>query len=240
MPHYKFTTFGADIPEMSDDTAARRAFEQYTGGAQSSKVQIAMGAIGGAIAGIKGGPPGIFIGALLGTLGGFWRSKSYRLQVYAQLDAMGLIRKRRTRYRGVWTGRNSQFVFTRYPYADLTALVIVPLLQEHYPNLSVAELTRTGQDSQRALIKFRQENPDMPISLAAEIILAYYGIIRNQSGVFALAVEPATGEQYQTPPAQGPTLPTPDDRPTEDATGKPNYLLYAGIGIIAALIIARR
>ena len=224
----------------TDDTEARRAFELLTSGQQSVKVQSGIGCIGGMLAGAKAGPVGIVVGGLLGTLAGFWKSKSYRAGVYAQLDAMGLVRKRPQRYRDIWTAYNSEFVFARLPYAELTARVIVPLLQKSYPEMTNPELYDIGHASQRALIAFRADNPDVPISLAAETVLAYYGIIRNAAGEYDLFRPAVHGQPYQPPPGELPTMPRPLHAPA-DKKEKPNYMLYAAIGaVVLAVMIASR
>lgn len=230
-----------ELPERDPkEVTARQIFESYGADVQSMKVQAGIGAVQGALVGSKAGIPGAFIGAVLGALAGFWKGKAYRERVYAQLDALGLLRKPRIRDRGVLAMKNQDFVFMRYPYAEQTALIIVPILQKHY-QLTVQELTKIGQASQVALIRFRKQNSDVPLALAAEAILAYYGIIRNAQGVYDLAYKPGYGEHYQPPPPLQHMPIIPSQPPPTDGEGaiRRNYLLIAG-AIVAAVLILRR
>lgn len=237
MAEYEFRV----IPEserIPDDLVARQLFERYAADVQSVKIGTGIGAVTGALAGSKAGIPGVVIGAALGALAGYWQGKANRTRVYAELDAAGLLESPRIRRRDVWSLHNARFVFVRLPYAELTALVIVPVLQKHYPGMTDAELTAIGRNSQSALLRFRRENPDIPIGLAAETILAYHGIIRNAAGVYDLLMPPTPGEHYQPPPpGHTPTIPPPpQDIPGAYATKQPNYWLYAAI--ITGVVIA--
>lgn len=239
MPEYEFRVFPEH--EMSAESLeARRVFEMYGTSIQSAKVQTGIGVVTGALAGSKAGLPGVVIGAAVGAVAGYWKSKAARTRVYAQLDAMGLLKRPRIRYRTTWALHNKKFVFTRLPYAEQTALIIVPILQTHYPAMTDSELTRIGQASQRALITFRKENKDIPLALAVEVILAYYGIGRNAAGEYDLVIAPTPGTHYAPPPIQAPTLPPPPhDTPEDDRTAQPNYWLYAA-GAVGLILLARR
>lgn len=226
------------LPERDPkEVTARKMFEAYGGTVQSMKAAAGMGAVSGALVGAKAGIPGAIIGAALGALSGFWKGKAYRTRAYAQLDALGLLRKPRFRYRSVTYLRNQEFVFMRYPYAEQTALVIVPILQGHYPHMTVQELTKVGQASQVALIKFRQQNSDVPLALAAETILAYYGILRNAAGVYDLAYKPEPGAHYHPPPEHIPSIPS---EPPPIADSKRTSYLWIAAGVVAAFLIYRR
>ena len=224
-----------------EELSARQVFESYGADIQSMRIKTGMAAVTGALAGSKAGIPGIVIGAALGALAAYWKGKAYRTRVYAELDAMGLLRKPRIKYRGSTYLRNQDFVFLRYPYAETTALVIVPILQKHYPDLTVQELTEIGQNAQRALIKFRQANQDVPLSLAAEVILAYYGVMRNAQGVYDLAYEPEPDSHYQPPPpGHIPSIPTkPTPKPAHDPGTSQVYWWIAAAMIGAALILRK-
>lgn len=226
---------------LAGDLSARRIFESYGADLQSMKVQTGIGAVTGALAGGKMGVPGVVIGSALGALAGYWKGKTYRNKIYAQLDAAGVLEGPRIARRSVLNLRNAQFVFLRYPYAELTALVIVPLLQKYYPYMTVSDLTVIGQNAQRTLLHFRRENPDAPIALAADVILAYYGIMKNAAGVYDLVAPPTAGQHYvPPPPGHIPTLPKPPgDTDGREEADEPNYWLYAAI-VAGAVILATR
>lgn len=248
MAEYKFRT----IPEAERDpenVRARQLFEEYGVDVQSMKIKASIGAVTGALAGgSKAGIPGAVIGAAIGALTSYWKSKAYRNQVYAQLDAMGLLRRPRVRYRGATALRNAKFVFVRLPFAEQTALIIVPLLQKYYPNMTDAQLTNAGQNSQRALILFRQSYPDVPLALAAEAVLAYYGITRNAAGQYDLFAKPSPGQSYLQPPRpvitpsadevpEVPDLPPPITPPPEGERKRP-WMIYLVIGGIVLLMLS--
>ncbi len=231
------------IPEhepSAEVLEARRIFEGYSATVQSMKVQTGIGAVSGALAGSKAGIPGVVIGAALGALRGFWKSKANRTRIYAQLDSMGLLKKPQVRYRGTWDLHNSKFVFVRLPYADQTALVILPILQRHYPDMTDVQLTARGQAAQRALIQFRREHTDIPLALAVEVVLLYFGIARNALGEYDLITPPLPGQHYPPPPGYIPVIPGQEHAPPpeeEDEEGKPNYLLYAGLAVGGVLLL---
>ncbi len=212
---------------------ARRIFEGYGATIQSMKVQTGISAISGALAGSTAGIPGAVIGAAIGALAGYWKSKSVRTRVYAQLDAMGLLKKPRVRYRGTFELHNSKFVFLRLPYAEQTALIIVPILQRHYPDMTDVQLTQRGQAAQRALIQFMREHRDIPLALAVEVILLYFGIARDALGEYDLIRPPLPGEHYLPPPGYVAEHAPP--AAAEDP--KPNYLLYAGLAVGGVLLL---
>jgi hypothetical protein len=234
-----------ELPEHELDPAeleARRIFESYTSGAQSAKFNMAAGAISGVLAGYKAGPPGIFLGALIGTLGGFWRSKAYRERAYIELERLGVIKARRYRYRSVWDMHNAEYVFVRLPYAELTAWKIVPLIEAAYPQMAKSEIADVGRASQRTLIEFRKANPDIPISMGADLVLAYYGVMRDADGEYSLQTLP--GHVYIPPsayhiPIIPPTTTEPNGHNGASEKEEPNYMLYA-LAFIAVLFIMRQ
>lgn len=238
-----------DIPAAERDPQVletRNVFETYATDLQGKKISIAISGVTTALAGAQaGGIPGAAIGFVVGTLTSFWRRKAYRQQVYAQMDAAGLLKRPRTARRGVLALRNEKYVFVRYPYAEQTALVIIPILEEHYPDLSEAEKTNIGQNAQKALILFRREYPDVPLSVAAEAVLAYYGIIRNASGVYDVFQRPTPGQGYEQPPTPAITRPAPmpEDElppplsPPPEEKKKTSPIYYVVIGILVLLIL---
>lgn len=223
-----------EIERTPQDDAALQKFESYRAGLKMQKIGVGIGAITGALAGSKGGIPGIAVGAVLGTLSGFWRYKAYREQAYALMKSAGLIRKRQLYRRDVWSIRLQTFAFLRLPYAELTAWRIVPILQAHYPDMTDRQLQQIGADSQRALIKFRRENPDIPIELAADAILAWHGILRDAAGNYDLVtVEP----RYRPPDvAHIPTMPTEPDG-GDGAKPPTDYTTYLKYGLLALAIV---
>jgi len=225
--------------EQTTETKARARWEQLTGGTRDIRFNTATGAISGALAGASAGPPGIIVGAALGALAGLWRGKAYREMAYAEMDAMGVLRKTRTSFRSIRYMQPDDFVFIRLPYANLTAYVIAPLLQEAYPDMSKMEIANTARASQRTLIDFHEKYPDVPITLAADIVLAYYNIIRDESGEYA--VIEGDKKEYIPPIHEHIYIPPPDDREPHthsDLEKKPNYALYGAI-ILALFLVLR-
>lgn len=221
------------------DITARNIFESYGGTVQSIKIQTGIGAISGSLTGLKAGPVGAFVGAALGALAGYWRGKAYREQAYAQLDAMGLLERPRFMRRDTISMLEQKFTFMRYPYGEQTALVILPLLQKHFPEMTDAELTEIGTNTQRTLRKFRADHPDIPLALAAEAVLAYYGVIRDLAGEYYLDPEARTGEDYISPPVRlslSPAL-SPPISPPVDRKKKPSYLIYYVVGAIILIAL---
>ncbi len=219
------------------DAAARAQFEMYRAGKQSSTVQTGIAVVGGAYTGFTaGGPPGAVIGAALSALASYWKSKAKRQVVYAQMDAVGLLRKPRVRYRSAEYSYNTRFVFVRYPYAEQTATIIVPILQKYYPTMSDSQLHKAGTTAQLALIELRKQHKDIPLSLAAEAVLAFNGIARNAAGEYDLITQPTPGVHYTPPPVihygnEPPHTPPPTSTP---------YMLYVLIGLGVAVVIGSK
>lgn len=229
------------VERSEEDIRARQVFEQYSSIIQASKISVAISAVSGAIAGgTKAGPIGAAAGAVLGALVGYWKRKTYRIQAYVGMKSQGLLQKRRIGRRDLWSLQTAKFAFVRLPYAELTALVIVPILQRHYPDMNEAELVDVGHRTQRTLITFRKQYLDIPIELAAEAILAFYGIIREPGQDYDLAWMPTPGEPYQPPPeGQIPMItttrePIPADKDAKSAAS--NYWIYLAL-IVAVLIV---
>lgn len=213
---------------------ARQVFEQYGATVRNMKIATGIGTVNGALAGSKLGIPGAIVGAALGALSGYWKSKAVRTRIYAQLDAMGLLAKPSIRLRNVTYLHNAKFTFQRYPYGEQTALVIIPILQKHYPHITDERLTELGQGAQVALMKFRREHPDIPIALAIEVILLLYGIARNALGEYDLITPPSPGQDYHPAPLPSPVH-TPPPTPPPSV---PNYWLYAGV-IVGGVLLLR-
>ena len=217
-----------DAASGMNDATARQIFESYGADLQSLKIKAGIGAVTGALTGLKAGPAGVFVGAALGALAVYWKGKAYRMQVYAQLDALGLLRRPTHRYRDVTALARRKFAFLRYPYGEQTALIILPLLQKYYPDMTDAELTEIGTNVQKALLQFRRQNQDIPIALAAEGVLAFFGVVRNAAGEYDLIAEARAVEHYQ-PPAISP--------PPPGAKKKPSKLIYYIISAIILLML---
>lgn len=229
----------SDAATERADITARNIFESYGGTVQSIKIQAGIGAISGSLTGLKAGPVGAFVGAALGALAGYWRGKAYREQAYAQLDAMGLLERPRFMRRDVVSMLGKKFTFMRYPYGEQTALVILPLLQKYFPEMTDADLNTIGTNTQRTLRRFRADHPDIPLALAAEAVLAYYGVLRNAVGEYYMIPEARTGDDYISPsvylslsPALSPPISPPVDRKK-----KPSSLIYYIIGAIILIVI---
>lgn len=230
-----------DPEAVAQDSAARQIFESYGADMQTWKIKTGIGAISGALTGLKAGPIGAFVGAALGALAGYWKGKAYRQQVYAQLDEMGLLKRPRFMRRDVLSLARQKFTFMRYPYGEQTALVILPILQKYYPDMTDAELTTAGTNVQKSLLYYRREHKDIPIALAAEAVLAYYGVLRNEWGEYDLLPEARAGEVYQPPtiwqpPSISPSISPPISPPGEEKK-KPSRLIYYVIGAIILILL---
>ncbi len=231
-----------DIPIRDADIVARQTFEQYGADMQTMKINTGISAVSGGVAGfMKAGPPGLVIGAALGALSGYWKGKAYRSKVYAQLDALGLFSRPTFRYRDVTTLYGREFTFLRYPYGEQTARIIVPVLKQHYPDMTTMKLTEIGTAAQKSLLQYRRTYPDLPIALAAETILAYFGVVRKDGGEYDLFQPPTNGQHYQPPPKRLPVIdqPDPNEPPAAEASAGDSYL-WIGAGILAALLIYRQ
>ncbi len=231
-----------DLPTRDVDLAARQRFEQYGADMQSAKINTGISAVSGGVSGfMAAGPPGLVIGAALGALTGYWKSKAYRKKVYAQLDALGLLSRPTVRYRSVATLYGREFTFLRYPYGEQTARIIVPVLKNHYPDMTTMELTQIGTAAQKTMQQYRRAHPDLPISLAAETILAYFGVVRKDGGEYDLFQPPTNGQPYQPPPKRIPVIDQPDpNAPPPSAAEAGVSYLWIGAGILAALLLYRQ
>ena len=232
-----------DLPITErDDSAIQARFEQLAPGIQASDISVAISAASWAAAGAKvAGPYGAAAGAVVGALIGFWNKKAYREQAYAQMKAEGLLQTRSLSKRGVLDLHLNTYSFARLPYSNLTALVIVPILKKNHPDMSEEDLRAAGRGTQRSLIAFRKEYPDIPIELAAEVVLAYYGIIREPGQDYALASKPKPGEPYKPPPIRPPSVSppvSPPISPPPEKKKKNPIFLYIVVGVIVILILS--
>lgn len=164
-----------------EETQARAAFEAFSDGKRNKKIGIAISAASWAYTGFKvGGPIGAGVGAALGVLAGYWGLKSYRARVYAELDAAGLVRKPRVRIRSILTYREVDLpMFWRYPHGEIVGDAVIEVMTQQYPNMSQEEINTEAYAVVKTFDQFRRNNPDVPIEIAAEVILLLNGIRRN-------------------------------------------------------------
>ncbi|KKN15018.1 hypothetical protein LCGC14_0990200 [marine sediment metagenome] len=182
-----------------EQSQARAQFEALSEGIRNKKIGIAVNAASFAYTGFTvGGPIGAGVGAALGTLIGLWGMKSYRERVYAELEAAGMISRPRTRYRSIWDRYISEEPgFLRYPGGEAVGYAVIEVLTDQYPTMSEQEISAEAYAIVKVFHQFRRSNPDVPIEIAAEVILLMNGIRRNpQTGNY----EPFTLEFPEEPP----------------------------------------
>lgn len=173
-----------DYPDP--DIQIRENFEALRDDLRYSKIKIGVSAATGLYYGAQaGGPVGAAIGVVAGTLIGYWQHKAYRAQVYAMYEAAGLVRKPRRRIRSIFYQDPSDPAFYRYPHAELVGDVVLEVMKWTKPEMTQAEINREAYAIVRTFDIFRRENPDIPVELAADVILMLNGIMRNpQSGMY--------------------------------------------------------
>lgn len=201
---------------MTEREATRAQFEALSEGMRNKKIGIAVNAASGAYTGFSiGGPIGAAVGGALGTLIGYWGMKSYRARVYAELEAAGLVRKRRTDNRStLYRMISGEPGFLRFPYSETVGYAVIDVLTEYNPGMSEQEINSEAYAVAKTFHEFRRNLPDIPLEIAAETILMLNGIRRN----------PETGEyepfEFVFPEEEPPviyTLPTDREQEAKEA-----------------------
>jgi hypothetical protein len=183
----------------AEESQIREKFEALSDGIRNKKIGIAVNAASFAYTGLTvGGPIGAAVGAALGTLIGLWGMRGYRQSVYAELEAAGMISRPRTRYRSIWDRYISEEPgFLRYPGGEAVGYAVIEVLTDRYPRRTQQEIDAEAYAIVKTFAQFRRNNPDVPIEIAAEVILLMNGIRRNaQTGNY----EPFTLEFPEEPP----------------------------------------
>ena len=192
-----------------EESQIREKFEALSEGIRNKKIGIAVNAASFAYTGFTiGGPIGAGVGAALGTLIGLWGMKGYRQRVYAELEAAGMISRRRTRHRSIWERYVSEEPgFLRYPGGEAVGYAVIEVLTSQFPGMSQEKLNAEAYAAVKTFARFRRSNPDVPIEIAAEVILLMNGIRRNaQTGNY----EAFTLEfPEEPPPVEQPTAAEP-------------------------------
>lgn len=195
-----------DLPR-TEESETRERFEALSDGVRNKKIGIAISAASGAYTGFTvGGPIGAAVGGALGVLTGLWGLKSYRAGVYAELQAAGLVSRPRTRTRSVMDRHISDTPSIReFPHSRLVSYAVIDVLSEQYPLMSNEAINAEAYAIAKTFDEFRRNNPDVPIEIAAEVILLLNGIRRNaQTGAYETFVlefpeEPPTVDYYPPP-----------------------------------------
>lgn len=166
---------------MTEREATRAQFEALSEGMRSKKIGIGVNAASGAYTGFTiGGPVGAAVGGALGVLIGYWGMKSYRARVYAELEAAGLIKKRRTMSRStLYRLISGEPGFLRFPYSETVGYAVIDVLTKHNPEMSEQEINAEAYAVAKTFHEFRRNLPDIPLEIAAEVILTLNGIRRN-------------------------------------------------------------
>jgi len=174
-----------NIERESSEDAIRKAFEEYSDQQRSIMIQSAIGTAATSIQAIaSAGPIALAITIPVGILTTYWKKKAYRDQAYAYWDSMGIIKKPKRQYRSVMYAYFSDQQGWRYPYGEILADVIVEILAEEYPDLTESELGKIGLDSLKTLHEVRKAFPEVPVEMAAEVILESYGIHKLPTGEY--------------------------------------------------------
>jgi hypothetical protein len=226
-----------DYPDP--DRQIRENFEALRDDLRNKKIGIATNSASAAYLGFSiGGPVGAAIGGALGTLIGYWSYKSYRSQVYAAYAEAGLVRRPKRRIRSIFYQDPSDPAFVRYPHSELVGDVVLEVLTSQNPWMPQSEVNKAAYDIVRTFDVFRRDNPDIPIELAAEVILMVNGIMRN----------PETGA-YEKVEIQDKPEPLPDVMPdrtpdrTPDKRQSPNAVAIAwalaGVAVFIYLLRGR-
>lgn len=219
---------------MTEAEARRAQFEALSDGMRNKKIGIAVNAASGAYTGFSiGGPIGAGIGAALGGLIGWWGMKTYRARVYAELEAAGLIKKRRTSGRStLYRMISDEPGFLRFPHSETVGYAVIEVLEKYKPHMSQEEINREAYAVAKTFHEFRRELPDIPIEIGAEVILMLNGIRRN----------PDTGEYEQFEfelPEDEPVVVEPERRITKPGgqidTETLAWLL-AGVVVLAVIL----
>jgi len=217
---------------MTEAEARRAQFEALSDGMRNKKIGIAVNAASGAYTGFSiGGPIGAGIGAALGGLIGYWSMKSYRARVYAELEAAGLIRKRRTSSRStLYRMISDEPGFLRFPYSETVGYAVIAVLEKYKPGMSKEEINREAYAVAKTFHEFRRSLPDIPIEIAAETILMLNGIRRS----------PETGEyepfELVFPEDEPVVEPEPITKPGGQIDTETLAWLLAGVVVLAVIL----
>lgn len=165
-----------------EESQIRQQFEALSDGVRNKKIGIAVNTASGIYTGFTvGGPIGAAIGGALGLLTGLWGLSGYRKRVYAELEQMGAIRKPRTRIRSIMARRLSDDpAFLRYPHGEVVGDAVMEVLTQTYRRMTHEEIVAKAYLVVKTFHEFRRSNPDIPIEIAAEVILLLNGIRRNE------------------------------------------------------------
>jgi len=195
---------------VDERTLARQQFEALSDELRNRKIGIAVKTASTAYAGFSiAGPIGAAVGGALGLLVGFWGYGSYRGRVYAEYEAAGLLKRPHIGVRSVWASAiRDDPAFLRFPYAALVGDVVLDVLEANTSDMSEAEVEAEAYAIVETFHQFRRDNPDIPVELAAEVILLMNDIMRD----------PATGEYtivefQEPPPVEPPLIVEPPERP---------------------------
>lgn len=210
---------------MTEAEQTRAAFEALSDGARNRKIGIAISAASGAYTGFTiGGPVGAAIGGALGVLSGLWGLKSYRERAYAELEAAGMVSRPRLRSRSLLDRYISDMPgFFRYPHSELVGDAVIEVLAKQYPGMTEQEINASAYTVVKTFDRFRRDNPDVPIEIAAEVILLMHEVRRNaQTGTY---------ERF--------TLELPEERPPVDypPAAEPLKDVHIAWGLAAAALI---
>lgn len=165
----------------TEESETRAQFEALSDGVRNKKIGIAVNAASFAYTGFTvGGPVGAAVGGALGVLTGLWGLKNYRARVYAELEVAGMVEKRPTRYRSVMYRQISNVPSIReFPHSRAVSYAVMEVLSEKYPQMSDEDIGAQTYAIVKTFDEFRRNNPDVPIEIAAEVILLLNGIRRN-------------------------------------------------------------
>lgn len=215
---------------MTEAQQKRAAFEALSDGARNRKIGIAISAASGAYTGFSiGGPVGAAIGGALGVLTGLWGLKSYRERAYAELEAAGLVSRPRFRSRSLLSRYISDTPgFFRYPHSELIGDAVIQVLTDQYPGMTVQDINASAYAVVKTFDQFRRDNPDVPVEIAAEVILLMHEVRQNpQTGMY----ERFTLQFPEEPP---PVYYPPAAEPLKDVN------IAWGLAAIALIIFALR
>jgi hypothetical protein len=227
-PRFETDADGFRVFPEHEDSKARIAFELYGHGEQERLIGMGMSTASGALAGSSAGPVGILVGGLLGTIAGYWKVKTYRSQRYAAYaEAGGIVERRRAGRRSLFY-RDPDEHGWRYPYGDLVADVVVDVLSKRSPEMSIVQLRDVGAQSLRVFKAFRMAHPDIPLELAADTILAHYGIVAKPDAENGYVYDPHAAHTVIHP-----TVPPPDVAEREGA----NWLIYAAAAAVVLVAL---
>jgi len=214
----------------AEESQGRAQFEALSDGMRNKKIGIAVNTASFAYTGFTvGGPVGAAVGAALGVLTGLWGLKSYRARVYEELRASGVVSKRRQKFRSVMDRHISDTPSIReFPRSRAVSYAVIDVLSAKYPRMSDEDINAEAYAIVKTFDEFRRNNPDVPIEIAAEVILLVNGIRLNAQ----------TGD-YESFVLEFPEEPPPMDYPPEAEPLNETKLAW-GLAAAALLIFAFR